>query len=94
MAAAVSPNIKHLLYYQQGPIDLFVEFSKQKSSPTLSLINLSVSVVETVICRQNSWLYGVDDIFHNTTTYNNAMHNNNSPPGNKYLKKIINSCCV
>ena len=31
----------------------------KKSSPTLSLQNLAASVVETVICRQNSWLYGV-----------------------------------
>ena len=31
----------------------------KKSSPTLPLPNLLASVVETVICRQNSRLYGV-----------------------------------
>ena len=33
--------------------------ANKKSSYTLSLQNVSLSVVETVICRQNSRLYGV-----------------------------------
>ena len=34
-------------------------FENKKSSPTLSLQNLAASVVETVICHQNSRLNGV-----------------------------------
>ena len=36
-----------------------LNLANKKSSPTLSLPNLSASAVETVICRQNSQLYGV-----------------------------------
>ena len=43
----------------RGPQIRLLNLSNNTSSPTLSLPNFSTSVVETVICRQNSRLYVV-----------------------------------
>ena len=59
-----------------GPQIRLLNFAIKKSLPTLSLPNLSASVVETVSCRQNSWLYGVFDVRHHMSLerfYNMAV---------------------